>query len=444
MILNYIPKSGNPYLDFVTDQKFALFSSFELDSGVVIDEVVIAYKTWGQLNGDGTNCLVICHALSGSSDVEDWWGPLLSRGEAFDTSRYFVFCANVLGSPYGTTSSLSVNPRTGQPYGPKFPQTTIRDDIRLHKKVLDVLGVRSVAAVVGGSMGGMATLEWPLCNPEGYIKNIIPLSTSVDHDAWGTAWAEAQRACVFADPSFEDGFYKPTPATQPTAGLAAARMVAMLTYRSAPSFNTRFGRGEASTHNPTMTNGHGVNTNGVSHNTEKTRRDSKMISHLSKPQIDTSAKFKAHSYLQYQGQKFVNRFDANCFIHLTRKMDLHDITSGRIDPNPGTSRSAALSGILSKAPRNALVIGMDSDMLFRPEQQGEIADALLDARLVMVGSREGHDGFLLEFEILGPLIERHLRERLPWVYEGEPIRQGEEGEVKTVRDSVFGEVESGW
>ncbi|KAL5330304.1 hypothetical protein ACEPPN_003830 [Leptodophora sp. 'Broadleaf-Isolate-01'] len=441
MILNHIPKSRSPYLDFVTDQKFAHLSSFTLGSGVILDDVVVAYKTWGKLNKDGTNCLVICHALSGSSDVEDWWGPLLSRGKAFDTSRYFIFCANVLGSPYGTTSSLSVNPKTGQPYGPEFPQTTIRDDVTLHKQVLDALGVRSVAAVVGGSMGGMATLEWPLCTPKGYIKNIIPLSTSVDHDAWGTAWAEAQRACVFTDPAFEDGYYEPKPATQPSAGLAAARMVAMLTYRSAPSFNTRFGRGKASTHKPTtMTNGHTANNNGTSLNSEKTRRDSKINGCLSKTQTNPSPTFKAHSYLQYQGQKFVNRFDANCFIHLTRKMDMHDITAGRIDA--GISRSAALSQILSKAPTQALVIGMDSDVLFRPEQQEEIADTLPDAKLVMVESREGHDGFLLEFEILGPLIDSHLRERLPWIYESEPV--GGDEEAKNLRDSVFGEVESGW
>jgi homoserine O-acetyltransferase len=128
--LDHVPIEGNEYLNFVADQKLALLDFFELESGKELKNVIVAYKTWGKLNSNYDNCLVVCHALSGSSDIEDWWGPLLCNGKVFDISRYFIFCANVLGSPYGTTSSLSLNPRTGRIYGPEFPQTTIRDDVR--------------------------------------------------------------------------------------------------------------------------------------------------------------------------------------------------------------------------------------------------------------------------------------------------------------------------
>lgn len=287
-------------------------------------------------------------------------------------------------------------------------------------------------------MGGMLTLEWPLCTSEGYVKNIIPIATSVDHDAWGIAWAEAQRQCIYADPAFEEGYYIPTPTTQPAAGLAAARMVGMLTYRSSPSFNTRFGRGEGGTQTKRV-NG-GVRNEAPIKEFPTCKSDGKV-----KGTLSTVAKdFKAHSYLRYQGEKFVKRFDANCFIHLTQKMDHHDITSNRLPQlNLATlSRKEALRKVCSRAPRNALVIGIDSDVLFRPEQQQEIADVLPDASLVMIPSAEGHDGFLLEFEILGPLIEEHLRRECPWIYEGPPLVVEEL--TNGVKDSVFGEVESGW
>lgn len=313
---------------------------------------------------------------------------------------------------------------------------------RLHKLVLDALGVSSVAAVVGGSMGGMATLEWPLCTPEGYVKAIIPISTSVDHDAWGIAWAEAQRQCVFADPVFEDGYYVPMPETQPASGLAAARMVAMLTYRSSPSFSTRFGRNSAASREDRKSNGvpNLPTSNGI-------RRDSKMNGYFSptgrKPD---SSLFTAQSYLQYQGQKFVRRFDANCFIHLTRKMDLHDVTRGRVRKvleGDGVSRHEILRDVFRSMPSKALVVGIESDILFKPEQQKVLAAALPEASLVMIPSPEGHDGFLLEFETLGPLIEHHLKERCPWVYDCPPLIEGGSS-MKVVKNSIFGEVESGW
>ncbi|TFY78710.1 hypothetical protein EWM64_g5300, partial [Hericium alpestre] len=220
------------------DQTIYTVPSFELENGEVLRDAPVAYKTWGQLNETRDNVMIICHAFTGSADVEDWWGPLMGRGKAFDPQRFFIFCANVMGSPYGTASPNTTNPDTGKPYGPEFPSTTIRDDVRLHKLVLDHLGISSVAVVIGGSMGGMAVLEWPLCTPQGYVKHIIPIATSARHSAWCISWGEAQRQSIYSDPIYGDGYYK----AQPSSGLAAARMAALLTYRSRDSFESRFGR----------------------------------------------------------------------------------------------------------------------------------------------------------------------------------------------------------
>ncbi|KAF8664339.1 hypothetical protein AX16_000760, partial [Volvariella volvacea WC 439] len=220
------------------DQSVLVVPSFTLECGTVLNQVPVAYKTWGQLNERRDNVMIICHAFTGSADVEDWWGPLMGRGKAFDPNRFFIFCANVLGSPYGTASPITINPDTGRTYGPEFPPTTIRDDVRLHKLVLDHLGVHSVAVVIGGSMGGMAVLEWPLCTPPGYVKHVIPLATSARHSAWCISWGEAQRQSIYSDPGYLNGYYQ----KQPASGLAAARMSALLTYRSRDSFESRFGR----------------------------------------------------------------------------------------------------------------------------------------------------------------------------------------------------------
>ena len=172
---------------------------------------------------------------------------------AFDPSRYFIVCCNVLGSPYGTSSPVTVDPATGEAYGPTFPRVSVRDDIRLHLLVLQALGIRSVAIVIGGSMGGMAVLEWPLCAPAGFVRHIVPIATSARHSAWGISWGEAQRQSIYSDPRYRDGDYPPD--DPPETGLAAARMAALLTYRSRDSFEDRFARktqpSPASTPGPT-------------------------------------------------------------------------------------------------------------------------------------------------------------------------------------------------
>ncbi|RDB27302.1 Homoserine O-acetyltransferase [Hypsizygus marmoreus] len=415
------------------DQAIHVVPSFTLECGEQLLDAPVAYKTWGKLNAARDNVMIICHALTGSADVQDWWGLMMGRGKAFDPARYFIFCGNVLGSPYGSASPLTINPRTGKPYGPSFPSTTIRDDVRIHKLVLDHLGVSSVAVVIGGSMGGMAVLEWPLCTPTGYVRHIVPLATSARHSAWCISWGETQRQCVFSDPTFQDGHYT----KQPAAGLAAARMAAMLTYRSRDSFESRFGRRRQAAKNVSILTPPPSPPTPANRSLEKPNDAVKALESLTIPKT-TPTIFSAQSYLRYQGNKFIARFDANCFIHITHKMDTHDIARDR------TPEGANSHGhhILATLPPRALVIGVSSDGLFTPAEQLEIATHIPDADLVMLTSSDGHDGFLLEFEQMNEHILKFLHRELPELYEGgsddldEPI----EG-FEIQKTSVFGEAE---
>ncbi|KAG2361874.1 hypothetical protein BDR07DRAFT_1609824 [Suillus spraguei] len=446
----------------LVDQNICIIPSFTLENGRLLREVPVAYKTWGKLNATRDNVMIICHAFTGSTDVEDWWGPLMGRGKAFDPNRFFIFCANVLGSPYGSASPVTNNPETGKPYGPEFPQTSIRDDVRLHKLVLDNLGVSSVAVVIGGSMGGMAVLEWPLCNPPGYVRHIIPLATSARHSAWCISWGEAQRQSIYSDPLYDDGYY----VTQPSAGLAAARMAALLTYRSRDSFESRFGRRPQVSPVPDPS---AVTPSSI------TLADKDLAAHnegnkkvtRARPQTQTSAAsslphspteepnstgsnttpppFSAQSYLRYQGAKFVARFDANCYIHITRKLDTHDVARGRTstteDPPSLMAQSTALAAVIATLPPRALVISIETDGLFTPSEQKEIATHIPDAELVVIPSPDGHDGFLLEFEQINAHILRFLRREFPALY----VRDEEdvpEGDFAIKKTSLCGEAEA--
>ncbi|OTB20326.1 hypothetical protein K445DRAFT_312762 [Daldinia sp. EC12] len=421
-LLDHNPNPQNFYAGLIQGQKFAVIPELVLDSGEVLESCPVAYKTWGRLNDTADNVLVICHALTGSSDISDWWSPLLGRDKAFDPAHFFIFCANVLGSPYGSASPLTINPQTGRRYASEFPQTTVRDDVRAHKYVLDALGVRSVAAVIGGSMGGMTTLEWPLCTTPGYVKSIIPIATAADHSAWGISWAETQRQCIYSDPKFDDGYYEPIPEGQPSAGLAAARMVAMLTYRSCMSFDSRFGR-KPQRQKPRPVQEPPldlprtevpVTTTGAAPTAAKERSERKSWTARRDPS------FSAQGYLHYQGQKFIQRFDANCYLHITNKMDAHDVTVNRVPADEGISSpvdcDSALRSVLSVAPPGALVVSVETDALFLPEQQERLVACLPDATLAMLKSTDGHDGFLLEFEQLGTLILGKLTKDFPHFY----------------------------
>ncbi|KAH9945297.1 homoserine O-acetyltransferase [Epithele typhae] len=476
----------SPFAQLI-DQSIFTVPSFTLESGYVLKDAPVAYKTWGALNDNKDNVMIICHAFTGSSDVEDWWGPLMGRGKVFDSTRYFIFCANVLGSPYGSASPVTVNPDTGKPYGPEFPLTTIRDDVRIHKLVLDHLGINSVAVVIGGSMGGMAVLEWPLCTPPGFVRHIIPMATSARHSAWCISWGEAQRQSIYSDPTYQDGYYD----VQPSSGLAAARMAALLTYRSRDSFERRFGRKpqrpavpptasddamptppQSPRQSPSADDTLAAHNDGlrVSQGSRPSTPRSSVALHSATAPATTSSPpatspttaserptspasgaarppiFSAQSYLRYQGDKFTGRFDANCYIHITRKLDTHDVSRERpLSPSSpsGESEDDAVARALAAEPPRALVIGIESDGLFMPAEQRELAAGIPGARLVMIPSPEGHDGFLLEFELINRHILRHLRRELPEHYAGAIPEEAEpEGDFAIKKTSLFGEAEA--
>lgn len=304
-------------------------------------------------------------------------------------------------------------------------------------------------------MGGMAILEWPLCTPPGYVRKIIPIATSARHSAWCISWGEAQRQSIYSDPGYEDGYY----VSQPASGLAAARMAALLTYRSRDSFESRFGRKpqdppqrsqEVLTPPDSPVLGgedEAVTLHNDGHKNARPRMANKSTpSPTASP--DTRALsptprapiFSAQSYLRYQGDKFINRFDANCYIHITRKLDTHDLARGR--RLPGEPEDRALARVLSTLPPRTLVIGIQSDGLFTPNEQRAIAEHIPDSELIIIPSPEGHDGFLLEFELINAHIMRFLKKELPEYYQDpDADAQPEEGfDIK--KTSLFGEAEA--
>ncbi|KAK7707739.1 hypothetical protein SLS57_009254 [Botryosphaeria dothidea] len=347
---------------FVGHQNIAVIPSFTLESGKELVNFPVAFKTWGRLSARADNALVVCHALTGTADVARWWGELLGPGRAFDTSRFFVICFNSLGSPYGSASPVTArngDPTNG-PYGPDFPHTTIRDDVNVFRLILRDLGVRNIAAVVGGSMGGMLALEFALAGAV-EVRSVVTIATAARFSAWGIAWGEVQRQSIYADANFAGGRY--TQADPPSAGLAAARMAAMLTYRSYASLEDRFGRDEQQ--------------NGC---------------------------FQAQAYLRYQGTKFTERFDANCYLALTRKLDSHDLARGR---------ASCVRQVLARITQPALIITIPSDGLFEPAEQAEVAECIPRAEHKLLRSPVGHDAFLLENEQVAQHLKSFWQTHLP-------------------------------
>ena len=498
----------------IPHQTIAIIPNFELESGVTLTNVPVAYTTRGELSPQADNAMVICHALSGSADVSDWWGPMLGGpGRAFDISRFFVVCINCLGSPYGTASPVTAidGDLSKGRYGPEFPLTTIRDDVRLSKLLLDDLGVRQVAAVVGGSMGGMLVLEFAMLGHD-YVKTIVPIATSARHSAWCISWGEAQRQSIYSDPKYDDGYYSFE--DPPTNGLGAARMQALLTYRSRDSFESRFGRnvpdagktkkagmngvsspesngrpGSAHQHFAVHNEGHrnaGTPRSPISPSTPTEGSDEVSITD---PQFHGATEiptkvtinqrlrsqphfFSAQTYLRYQRDKFNARFDANCYIAVTRKLDTHDISyhstlpsatnseSPSSDPSENSKQQeATVQDALSKIQQPALVLGIESDGLFNFAEQQEIARGIQNCRLEKIDSPEGHDAFLLQFKQVNNYVLDFLKEQLGDIFarpqlldvdvDGNPrnvdatsaANAGGGGVGQLTKSSVFGEAE---
>ena len=347
-----------------TQKKHVTFEDgIVLTSGEIISPLTIAYETFGSISPKKDNVILIDHALTGDSHCAGyytesdakpgWWDPLIGPGKAFDTNKYFIVCSNCLGGCEGTTGPASVNPKTGKPYALSFPVITIRDMVNAQHKLLDHLGIDKLLAVSGGSMGGMSVLDWAVAYPE-KVRSIIPVSTCGRLSPQGIAFSEVERQAIISDPNWNNGnYYDKTP---PANGLSIARMIAHITYLSSESIQSKFGRKVES----------------------------------------------IESYLNYQGERFVERFDANSYIYLTKAMDFYDIAENCDSLEEGAAK------IKSKA----LFISFRSDWLFPPRETLDLVDAIrknnTDVDYHEIESKYGHDAFLVEYPKYSYLISRFL------------------------------------
>jgi len=353
-------KAENPLAPLIT-----LDGPLVLQSGLSLTPVTLAYQTYGKLNAEKTNTILLCHALTMDQFVagshpttgkEGWWNDLVGPGQVIDTERYFVLCANVLGGCMGSTGPKEINPETGKPYGLKFPIITIRDMVQAQARMLDQLGIKKIFCVLGGSMGAMQALEWAHRYPE-RVNAVVPIAGSYRHSAQNIAFHEVGRQAIMADPEWCQGNYLEEN-TNPRRGLAVARMTAHITYLSETSLHQKFGR-------------------------RLQDRDSLTY------RFD--ADFQVESYLRHQGYTFVDRFDANSYLYITRAMDYFDLA----EENGGN-----LANAFKDTPVRFCLISFASDWLFPTAESREIVHALnanaAKVSFVEVDSDKGHDAFLLE------------------------------------------------
>jgi homoserine O-acetyltransferase/O-succinyltransferase len=346
----------------IVEPKIVRFPSIALDCGVTLTGVDVAYETYGALNASKSNAILILHAFSGDAHAAGvdaagrtgWWDNMIGDYKAFDTKRYFVICTNVLGGCRGTTGPSSMDPATGKPYAMKFPVITIGDMVRLQKMLIDQLGIPRLLAVAGGSMGGMQVLEWVAAYPEA-VACALPIASTWRHSAQQIAFNEVGRQAVMFDPDWNEGNYYG--GKLPARGLSIARMVGHITYMSDDSMREKFGR---------------------------RLRDKDAFG------FDFDVDFEVESYLRYRGGQFVDRFDANSYLYITKAMDYFDVTQGR-----GT-----LPTVFEKADTRFLVISFTSDWLYPTYQSLEIVRALRsrnrEVAYVELESTYGHDAFLAE------------------------------------------------
>ncbi|MEO5338178.1 MAG: homoserine O-acetyltransferase [Magnetospirillum sp. WYHS-4] len=336
-----------------------------LDSGTEMRDIRVAYRTYGELNADRSNAILVCHALTGDQFVADvhpvtgkpgWWEEVIGPGRIVDTERYFIVCANILGGCMGTTGPKEINPASGKPWGLDFPVITIGDMVRLQAVLVDHLGIDQLFAVIGGSMGGMQVLEWAASYPE-RVFAAVPIATAALHSAQNIAFHEVGRQAIMADPDWRDGDYL-NQDTRPHRGLAVARMAAHITYLSEASLTRKFGR---------------------------------RLQNRDAITFGFDADFQVESYLRHQGSTFVDRFDANSYLYITRAMDYFDL-------------AARTGGMLPEVFRNTktrfCVLSFTSDWLYPTAESRQIVQALnsvaANVSFAEIVSDRGHDAFLLD------------------------------------------------
>ncbi len=377
----------------VEPHDFVSIESFLFESGQSLAGFTLRYETYGRLNAAKDNVVVICHALSGDHHcagihaITDrkpgWWNNLIGPGKAVDTNRFFVLCSNCLGGCQGSTGPSSINPATGRPYGVNFPFVTIRDMVRAQKRLLDSLGITSIYAVVGGSMGGMQALQWGIEYPK-FVRRILGMATTARESAQGIGFNEVGRQAIMQDPGWNHGDYPKNGG--PRVGLAIARMMAHITYVSDASMDRKFGRKTVKPKVSALDSMEGL----------------PVAPSISPVSYTFDMQFEVESYLRYQGESFINRFDANTYLYITRAIDHFDL--------------AAAYGSLEKAfeqvEAETLVVGFTSDWLFPPQQNRDIALAMLRtgkrASYAELDTDLGHDSFLLESEELYTLVRGFL------------------------------------
>jgi len=333
----------------IADSVYNHLLGFITESGFRLPQLDVAWKSWGTLNDNRDNVVVICHALSGHADAEEWFSGLFKEDGIINTEEQFIICMNVPGSCYGSTGPQSVNPETNERYKSGFRVFTIRDMVRAQQLVLDHMKVRGIELVIGGSMGAMQALEFTVMDKR--VKAAAVLAAGARHEPWAIGISEAQRAAITADANWRDGNYEQQ--HSPKKGLAAARMMAMITYRAHRQYNHRF---------------------------QRERREDGV--------------FQVSSYLQYQGEKLAKRFDPLSYVRLTQAMDTHDISRGR----------GELTQVLGKINIPVLVVGIDTDVLYPVSEQQEFAELLPYGTYKEITSDYGHDGFLIEFQQLNDLL----------------------------------------
>jgi homoserine O-acetyltransferase/O-succinyltransferase len=365
--------------DDAGNRRFADVGTFDLEAGGRLTDVRVAYETWGTLAPDGSNAVLVLHALTGDSHVTGpagpghvtagWWQQLVGPGAPIDTERWFVVAPNVLGGCQGTTGPASPGP-DGAPWGSRFPRVTARDQVAVEIELARTLGIRSWALVVGASMGGHRVLEWAVLGPEAgvEVESIAPIATSAQTTGDQIAWAHPQIGAVHADPRFRGGdYYDAADGDGPHLGLGLARQIAHATYRSAHELDARFGRLPQGGEDPF-----------------------------------TDGRYAVQSYLDHHGDKLARRFDANSYVLLTQSMLTHDLGRDR----------GGVEAALATITAHALVVAVDTDRLFLPADSARIAAGIPRAEpLRTLRSDYGHDGFLIEHEQLGPIMADFLADR---------------------------------